>query len=137
VRRKREAALNGCPDVDAVPEREHPWPFDPRERLRSGCESDCAAAGFCDSVSSENDATLWWAFGDAMDDCVASLRKFYERTAEENSARITNRLHQKGQRKRRQSCMIVLPSLDGFGPKQSCRFVTLFVQHALLPIRCP
>jgi hypothetical protein len=28
MRGEREATLDGRPDVDAVPKREHPWPFD-------------------------------------------------------------------------------------------------------------
>ena len=111
--------------------------FRPRgERLRSGCESEAQlpdsatrSAQRMTPLFGGRSATRWTT-------ALPALRKFYERTAEENSVRITNRLHQKGQRKRRQSCMIVVPSLEG-SAKKSCRFVTLFVLHALLPIRCP
>jgi hypothetical protein len=56
-----EAALDGRPDEETVPETEHPWPST-WERLQGRRISGRVAAGFFDTVSQNNDATLQSGF---------------------------------------------------------------------------
>jgi hypothetical protein len=78
---EREAALDGRLNEETVPEREHPGPFD----AGRGCEVAVqVAAQLADSsIRSARIMTPLFrrAFGNAANDYVARLEKFYERTA--------------------------------------------------------